>query len=137
MFAAVPFKVTTIENGEFAPGTTWYTMAIGEGAKALKDNNGGEYIPLGRATYEPQDLWCFIGNDTDGYAIYNKQAGASKVLASSTIMGALAGYKGTGGGTYPTMQDKNNLPTAEQSALPALGKRCSHRLRPKSVPIPE
>ena len=111
MFAAVPFKVTTIENGEFAPGTTWYTMAIGEGAKALKDNNGGEYIPLGRATYEPQDLWCFIGNDTDGYAIYNKQAGASKVLASSTIMGALAGYKGTGGGTYPTMQDKNNLPT--------------------------
>ena len=111
MLAAVPFKVTTIENGEFAPSTTWYTMAIGEGAKALKDNNGGEYVPLGRAVYEPQDLWCFIGNDTDGYAIYNKQAGTSKVLASSTTMKALTGYSGTGGSTYPTMQDKNNLPT--------------------------
>ena len=24
MFAQAPFKVTTIENGEFAEGTTWY-----------------------------------------------------------------------------------------------------------------
>ena len=110
MFAAVPFKVTTIENGEFASGTTWYTMAIGAGSKAIKDNAGADRITLGRITYAAEDLWCFVGNDTDGYAVYNKQAGATKVLASKTTMGSLAGYGGTGGSTYPTMQEDGNLP---------------------------
>ena len=35
-WAQVPFKVTTIENGEFAEGTTWYTMGIGDGAKLIE-----------------------------------------------------------------------------------------------------
>ncbi|MBO7230175.1 MAG: exo-alpha-sialidase [Bacteroidaceae bacterium] len=113
VWAQVPFKVTTIVNGEFAPGTTWYTMGIGEGLKLIKDNAGADHIALGTslATGEDDELWCFVGNDTNGYAIYNKQAGTSKVLASKTTMTALSGYNGTGGGTYPTMQDKNALPT--------------------------
>lgn len=108
--AEVPFKVTTIENGEFAEDTNWYTMAIGDGAKTLKYNENDDFITLGRANYEDKDLWCFVGNDTDGYAVYNKQAGATKILASSTVMGPLSGYDGTGGSTYPTMQDANALP---------------------------
>ena len=113
MWAQVPFKVTTIENGEFAEGTTWYTMAIGEGAKLIKDNAGAEYITLGSALVSGADeeLWCFVGNATDGYAVYNKQAGAGKVLASKTTMSAISGYGGTGGSTYPTMQDADNLPS--------------------------
>lgn len=103
-FAAVPFKVTTIDGGEFAPGTIWYTMAIGDASKGLSDNEGASFISLGRLTYEEKDLWCFVGNDTDGYAIYNKQAGAGKVLASSTVM------ENKGGGTFPTMQDVAGLP---------------------------
>lgn len=112
VWAQLPFKVTTIENGEFAPGTTWYTMSIGEGAKLIKDNAGAEYIALGKSLPEGSDgeLWCFVGNVTDGYAVYNKQAGPTKVLASKTTMSAISGYGGTGGSTYPTMQDKNNLP---------------------------
>lgn len=112
VWAAVPFKVTTIENGDFANGTTWYTMAIGTGAKIIKDNAGAEFISVGRATtqYAAEDLWCFVGNETDGYAVYNKQAGVTKVLASKTEMGVLQGYGGTGGTTYPTMQDAENLP---------------------------
>ena len=113
MFAQVPFKVTTIENGEFAEGTTWYTMGIGEGAKLIKDNAGADHIALGVSTPKGNDdeLWCFVGNDTDGYAVYNKQAGTSKVLASKTSMSAISGYGGTGGSTYPTMQDAANLPS--------------------------
>lgn len=111
-WAQVPFKVTTIENGEFAEGTTWYVMAIGEGSKLIKDNDGAESITLGSAniTGADDELWCFVGNDTDGYAVYNKQAGAGKVLASSTNMSAISGYGGTGGSTYPTMQDAEKLP---------------------------
>ena len=111
-WAQVPFKVTTIENGEFAEGTTWYTMGIGDGAKLIKDNEGAEYITLGASMPKgtPNELWCFVGNESDGYAVYNKQAGPGKVLASKTEMGALAGYGGTGGSTYPTMQAADALP---------------------------
>ena len=111
--AQVPFKVTTIENGEFAQGTTWYTMGIGEGAKLIKDNAGADHIALGISTPKGNDdeLWCFVGNATDGYAVYNKQAGTSKVLASKTTMSAISGYGGTGGSTFPTMQDAANLPS--------------------------
>ena len=113
VFAQVPFKVTTIENGEFAEGTTWYTMGIGDGAKLIKDNAGADHIALGTSIPKGNDdeLWCFVGNATDGYALYNKQAGVTKVLASKTTMSTLAGYGGTGGSTYPTMQDAENLPS--------------------------
>ncbi|MBR3907249.1 MAG: exo-alpha-sialidase [Bacteroidaceae bacterium] len=112
VWAQVPFKVTTIENGEFAEGTTWYTMGIGEGAKLIKDNDGAEFITLGSSIPKGTDdeLWCFVGNATDGYAVYNKQAGPTKVLASKKTMSAIAGYGGTGGSTYPTMQEAANLP---------------------------
>ena len=112
VWAQVPFKATTIVDGEFAPGTVWYTMGIGEGAKLIKDNAGADHIALGTSVVKgvDEELWCFVGDATNGYAVYNKQAGAGKVLASSTQMGAIAGYGGTGGGTYPTMQDENNLP---------------------------
>ena len=113
MFAQVPFKVTTIENGEFAESTTWYTMGIGSGGKLIKDNAGADHIALGVSTPKGNDdeLWCFVGNATDGYAVYNKQAGPTKVLASKTTMSAISGYGGTGGSTYPIMQDAANLPS--------------------------
>ena len=112
VWAQVPFKATTIVNGEFAPGTTWYTMGIGEGLKLIKDNAGADHIALGTSLAKGTDdeLWCFVGDATNGYAVYNKQAGPSKVLASKTTMSALAGYGGTGGSTYPTMQNKDALP---------------------------
>jgi hypothetical protein len=51
-------------------------------------------------------LWCFTGNEEDGYYIYNKQAGPTKVLAApTTMMGT------TGANSYPVLKDKNNLPS--------------------------
>lgn len=111
--AAVPFKTTTIVDGQFAAGTTWYTMQIGSSQHVISDNAGADRIALTKisSTLDAADLWCFVGNATDGYQIYNKQAGATKVLASSTTMGSLAGYGGTGGSTYPTLQPVDALPT--------------------------
>ena len=110
--AQVPFETTTITDGKFDDATTWYLMRIGTGNAVITDNDGAEYISVARATtsYEDKDLWCFVDKGTDGYAIYNKQAGSGKVLASHTKMSAIAGYGGTGGSTYPTMQPVDALP---------------------------
>ncbi len=108
----LPFTTTTIVNGEFAAGTQWYTMQIGASGFYISDNKDADHIALTKTNseYEAADLWCFVGNDEAGYQIYNKQAGTGKVLASSSTMGTLAGYGGTGGSTYPTLQDADALP---------------------------
>ena len=71
---AAPFVTTTVSNGQFAEGTQWYTMRLGNGGAILADNENASFITVGRATtqYEDKDLWCFVGNDTDGYTIYNR-----------------------------------------------------------------
>ena len=68
---AAPFVTTTVTDGAFANGTSWYTLRLGNGGAVLADNEGAAYISVGRATtqYEAKDLWCFVGNDTDGYTI--------------------------------------------------------------------
>lgn len=107
-----PFKTTTIVNGEFAKGTVWYTMQIGASQHIISDNGTADKISLqtSKTDLEAADLWCFVGNAESGYKIYNKQAGATKVLASSTTMKQLSGYGGTGGATYPTLQPEASLP---------------------------
>lgn len=111
-WAEVPFETTTVADGKFADGTAWYTMRIGANGSIISDNEGAEYIAVGTSVteYADADLWCFAGNDTDGYRIYNKQAGPTKVLASHTKMTTVAGYGGTGGSTYPIMCDEAALP---------------------------
>lgn len=106
----VPTTITT--DGQFAEKTMWYTMQIGTSQHLISDNEGADHISLGRiiTELEAKDLWCFVGDDESGYRIYNKAAGTGKVLASSTTMGSVSGYGGTGGSTYPTLQDVNALP---------------------------
>ena len=109
---AAPFVTTTVTNGQFAEGTQWYTMRLGNGGAILSDNEGASFISIGRATtqYEAKDLWCFVGNDTDGYTIYNKQAGATKVLASTSTMAE------EGKNTHPILCDGANLPAGHIAA---------------------
>ncbi len=102
------YETTTVDNGNFVKGTTWYTIQIGQAGYVLSDNGNASYISLLNATLDVEDpaqLWCFTGNDDDGYRIYNKQAGATKVLAASTTM---MGQQG--GGTYVTLQPVDALP---------------------------
>ena len=108
--AQEPFVTTTIENGTFAENTKWYVMQIGSSKKIIKDNAGAEFISLQTTgiTGSNDELWCFVGNSSDGYAIYNKQAGVDKVLASDIVMNKPA--SADGGATYPTMQSADALP---------------------------
>ena len=69
--ATLPFKPTTIVDGKFAVGTVWYTMQIGASQHIISDNGTAENIALQRTTtqLEDADLWCFVGNKTDGFKI--------------------------------------------------------------------
>ena len=110
--AQLPFKTTTIVDGQFAANTTWYTMQIGSAQHLISDNGTADRISLQKTLTDlsATELWCFVGDATTGYQIYNKNAGPDKVLASSASMVAMNGYGGTGGSTYPTMQPVGDLP---------------------------
>ena len=102
------YETTKVENGEFVGQIPWYTIQIGQQGYVIKDDEGAGYIALNDTeldTEDPAQLWCFTGNEEDGYQIYNKQAGATKVLAAPITMSGT-----TGAGSHPVLKEKDNLP---------------------------
>lgn len=82
-WADVPFKPTTITNGQFAADTEWYVLENGQSKLRISDNGTNNYIQLGGLmTKDDENLWCFVGDETNGFKIYNKKAGTSKALAA-------------------------------------------------------
>ena len=102
------YNTTKVVDGEFVGDIPWYTIQIGQQGYVLADNGNAEYIALNNTDLDaenPAHLWCFTGNEEDGYCIYNKQAGPGKVLAAPTTMSGT-----TGGSSYPVLKEKDNLP---------------------------
>lgn len=102
------YVTTKVENGFFADSTAWYTIRIGAQGYVLSDNGDADYIALDNTVVDSENaaqLWCFTGNEEDGYRIYNMNAGVGKVLAAPTTMSASAG-----GTSFPTMQPVGALP---------------------------
>ena len=103
------YATTKIVDGDFSGEIPWHTIQIGQDGYVLADNGSASYIALNNTnldTENPAQLWCFTGNEEDGYYIYNKQAGPTKVLAApTTMMGT------TGANSYPVLKEKNNLPS--------------------------
>lgn len=102
------YETTKVENGFFADGTSWYTIQIGQQGYVLHDNGDLSYIDLSETVIDLDDeshLWCFTGNEEDGYRIYNMQAGADKVLAAPT---AMLGKEG--GVSFPIMKMVDMIP---------------------------
>lgn len=102
------YETTKVEAGEFVGDIPWYTMQIGQQGYVIKDNGTASYIALNDTELDAEDpaqLWCFTGNEEEGYNIYNKQAGASKVLAAPVQM-----LGTTGSASHPVMKDADNLP---------------------------
>ena len=103
------YATTTIVNGEFADTTTWYTIQIGQDGYVLANNGNAKHIALNNTEIDitnPAQLWCFTGNDEEGFQLYNGEAGGNMVLASSTDMGGNAG-----GSTYPILYPKDKVPS--------------------------
>lgn len=103
---AAPFITTTITNDEFAADTRWYTMQIGSAGYHFHNNGTETSMSLTQLQTElaDKDLWCFTGNETEGYQIYNKEAGATKVLAAP-----ITAVGNTGATSYVILKDKNAL----------------------------
>lgn len=99
---SLAFVPTTIVDGEFAPGTNWYTIQIAaaglhwtyvEGATKMTLNN-----PM--TNLDDADLWCFTGDPTGVFQVYNKAAGPGKIFAAPIQM------LGTnGGGSYAIVKE--------------------------------
>lgn len=102
------FRTTTITDGKFAEGTVWYTLQLSAAGWYLSDNAGAQYIELknNKTQLKDADLWCFVGNNTDGYTLYNKAAGTGMVLASPATMSGT-----TGATAYPILKDATKLGT--------------------------
>ena len=110
-----PFAISPAPEGDtFADGTTWYALGLHNAPYYLHDTDGAESMELGAgqqtidaSTNDAFDaqMWCFVGDPFDGFKLYNKAAGAGKILSSSTTMSGQ-----NGGGTYPILVDEATLP---------------------------
>lgn len=110
-----PFAISPAPEGDtFADGTTWYALGLHNAPYYLHDTDGAESMELGAgqqtidaSTNDAFDaqMWCFVGDPFDGFKLYNKAAGAGKILSSSTTMSGQ-----NGGSTYPILVDEATLP---------------------------
>ena len=102
--AAVPFVTTTLINGEFSDTTTWYTITIDNSELAISNPGSADRIYLNSTITDVSDknLWCFVGDNENGYTIYNKAAGPNVVLSSPRTLTGATGNSSTqnGGNNY-------------------------------------
>lgn len=104
-----PFAIS-----ESVQNATWYAVGLHNAPYYLHDTDGAESMELGAgqqtidaSTNDAFDaqMWCFVGDPFDGFKLYNKAAGAGKILSSSTTM---SGQEG--GTTCPILVDEATLP---------------------------
>ena len=102
------FNAATITEGEFAKGTAWYTLQIAANGFVIADNGTADHIALDEVISDATDskqLWAFVGDNTNGYKLYNKSTGTAKVLAAPTTMSS-----NSGGTSYPILVDAATVP---------------------------
>ena len=76
----LPFVATTMENGNFAADTKWYLLRLNS-SKTLGYDAETAGVTCGAVTdYSDAHLWAFVGDLDNGYQIYNKAAGPSRIL---------------------------------------------------------
>ncbi|MBP3228229.1 MAG: exo-alpha-sialidase [Bacteroidaceae bacterium] len=106
--ASVPFVTTQLEGGAFSDTTTWYTMTIDNSGLVIANPGSADRISLDSklAAADDANLWCFVGNETDGFLIYNKAAGTSVVLSSPSTLSGATGVHATeyGGNNYVVLK---------------------------------
>ena len=102
------FNAATIVDGKLAKGTSWYTIQIGANGYVIDNNGDANHIALDEVISDATDgnqLWAFVGDNTNGYKLYNKKTGTAKVLAAPTTMGS-----NTGANAFPILVDATAVP---------------------------
>ncbi|MBP3228496.1 MAG: hypothetical protein J6M53_06945 [Bacteroidaceae bacterium] len=77
-----PVVSTTIADGQFADTTRWYRLRVNDRYLQYQPDARGHYYLYNteRPTFTDTDLWCFTGNNVDGYRLYNRAAGTAHSL---------------------------------------------------------
>ncbi len=105
-------QTTTVKDGAFAGNTVWYRMGLGKGQTTntypivYKGDNTPFDVNRVNVDFSDAMLWCFSGNNTEGFTIYCREAGATKVLVSPKTMSGT-----TGGTAYPVVLPLEGLDT--------------------------
>lgn len=88
--ANLRLKPSDAPNGDWADNTNWYTVNQGLGTgnrvcaePAYTDWSNNLMLNNNTVATNSAALWCFVGNDTDGYKIYNRAWGADYALATT------------------------------------------------------
>ncbi len=107
--AALPTASEAPADGNFAEGTTWYSwQKNGSNAYIVnldtyKTSSGNNFLLTKTSLPGSDDFaaaqWCFVGDNENGYTIYNKAAGTTQVL------GSLVNTATTGQDSYVKMYD--------------------------------
>ena len=81
-----PVIPTTITDGAFSDTTRWYRIRVEDKYMQWTANASGHYelTKSSLPTMDDSDLWCFVGNNVNGYRIYNRAAGTALSLAFKT-----------------------------------------------------
>lgn len=101
--AELPFKTTTIVDGQFAADTEWYAMQIASQGYVIGATTADTPITLTSTSlnWSDSELWCFVGSDATGYKIYNKALGPNVMLCAPIDPSADGN---TGGNSYARLQ---------------------------------
>lgn len=69
-------------SGEWAPNTTWYKMSLrNKYVTAFSaDVSGNLYAKQSAEVFGEGALWCVVGDDENGYKLYNMFAGPNKPM---------------------------------------------------------
>ena len=95
-------------NGTFAEGTKWQLLTISNKYLYYTDDNTSIKVTEGY-NYEDKYWWTFTKGSNGKLTIYNKAAGATKVLAAGEVTG------NNGDGTCPKFVSKENKPEGQTS----------------------
>lgn len=87
---------TAPTGGEFATDTHWFTIYVRGTYLSVENVDANEYFYSGNGFNTinndiDKGLWCVVGDDTNGYKLYNKSVGASKVFAINYVTGSTGG----------------------------------------------
>ena len=106
---AANFPFTVAESYGAA---VWHAVGLNTAPYYLHNTEGAESMALGQTEQAidassdeafANQLWCVTGNPFDGFKLYNKAAGAGKILSSGNPTGADAT-------TYPILVDETAVP---------------------------
>ena len=83
-----PFKPSTLSNGKFGDQMHWYRVTMPSVDNRVLQLVGDDLHAMTSTPSDKSKFFAFVGNSTEGFAVYNLAAGESKTMASADATSA-------------------------------------------------